>query len=198
MNTKILLLLLFTNVCLGNFYSKCDSYNELDICIDNPFCQWCNITNEQNMTNEQNITNIGICKTNSECLYNSTECISNNKLRNVCNVVDIFISMSLVFMLFGSIFYVSYVSKLILNKYFDIPSTDGDGMRDRIKEKALILTIINVLLFIPPIILWILGSMLFLYYTIFLMGLVVLLTCSTTTKKYIIKNNKKSAYTQIN
>jgi hypothetical protein len=191
MNYKIFLLLL-TNLCLGDAYSSCDSYNELNTCIDNPFCQWCNVTKEQNMTN------IGICKQNSECLYNSSECISNNKLNGVCNVVDIFISMSLVFMLFGSIFYVSYVSKLILDKYFDMPYDNGEAIRDRIKEKALILTIINVLLFIPPIILWIVGSMVFLYYTIFLMGLVVLLTCSTTTRKYIRKHNQKSAYTQIN
>lgn len=188
MNYKILLLLLFSNICSGHIYSRCDMYNELDTCIDNPFCQWCTI----------NMTKIGICKTNTECLYNSTECISNNKLKQACNVVDIFISLSLIFMLFGSIFYVSYVSKLILDKYFDIPSDNGEAIRDRIKEKALILTIINVLLFIPPIILWIIGSMVFLYYTIFLMGLVVLLTCSTTTRKYIRKHNQKSAYTQIN
>ena len=187
MNYKILLLLLFTNVCSGHIYSRCDTYNDLDTCIDNPLCQWC--------TN--NITNVSICKTNTECLYNSSECISNNQLLEVCSVIDIFISLSLIFMLFGSIIYISYFSKQIIDNYFDIPSDNGEAIRTRNKEKAIILTIINVLLFSPPIVLWVIGSMIFLYYTIFLMLLIVLLTC-TTTKKYIKKKNKKSVYTQIN
>ena len=191
MNYKILLLLLFTNVCSGHIYSRCYTYNELDTCIDNPFCQWCNVTNKINMTK------IGICKTNTDCLYNRTECISNNQLVKVCSVIDIFISLSLIFMLFGSIIYISYFSKQIIDKYFDIPSDNGDAIRIRSKEKALILFIINVLLFSPPIVLWEIGSMIFLYYTIFLMLLIVLLTC-TTTRKYIKKKNKKSGYTQIN
>ena len=180
MNYKILLLLELINVCLGNIYSKCDFNYNMDTCIDNTLCQWC--------TN--NITNISICKTNTECLYNSTECISNNQLLEVCNVLDIFISISLIFMLFGSIIYISYFSKKIIDKYFDIPSDNGEAIRTRNKEKAIILTIINVLLFIPTIVLWIIGSMIFLYYTIFLMLLIVLLTF-TTTKKFIKKKIKK-------
>ena len=186
MNCKILLLLGLINICCGNIYSKCDFYYNMDTCIDNTLCQWC--------TN--NITNISICKTNSECLYNSTECISNNQLREVCNVLDIFISISLIFMLFGSIIYISYFSSQIINKYFDIPYDNGEAIRTRKKEKAIILFIINVLLFSPPIVLWIIGSMIFLYYTIFLMLLIVLLTC-TTTRQYIKKKNKKSRYTLI-
>ena len=71
-------------------------------------------------------------------------------------------------------------------------------MRERTKEKAIILTIINVLLFTPPIVFWIIGSVAFIYYSIIIMGLVVILSCSTITTKYIKKNKEKSAYTQIN
>lgn len=191
MNYKILLLLLLsTNMCSGYIYSKCDFYNDLDTCIDNTLCQWCNITDKIN------ITNTGICKPNTICLYNNTNCVSNNKLNNVCNVLDIFISLSLIFMLFGSIIYISYFSSNIINKYFYIPDDDLEGIRTRKKEKAIILTIINVLLFIPPIVLWILGSMIFLYYTIFLMLLIVLLTC-TSTGNYIKKKKIKSGYVTI-
>jgi len=186
MTCKILLLLGLINVCSGYIYSKCDFYNDLDTCIDNTLCQWCS----------NNITNVSICKTNSDCLYNSTNCVSNNKLNNICNVLDIFISISLIFMLFGSIIYISYFSSQIINKYFDIPNDNGDAITTRKKEKAIILSIINVLLFIPPIVLWIIGSMIFLYYTIFLMLLIVLLTC-TTTSNYIKKKKEKSRYVRI-
>ena len=180
MTYKILLLLLFTNICSGYIYTKCDFYDNVDTCIDNTICQWCS----------NNITNVSTCKTNSICLYNNTDCVSNNKLNDVCNVLDIFISLSLIFMLFGSIIYISYFSSKIINKYFDIPNDNGDAIRTRKKEKAIILTIINVLLFIPPIVLWVIGSMIFLYYTIFLMLLIVLLTC-TTTSNYIKKKIKQ-------
>ena len=138
MTYKILLLLGLINVCSGYIYSKCDFYNDLDTCIDNTLCQWCS----------NNITNVSICKTNSDCLYNNTDCVSNNKLNNVCNVLDIFISISLIFMLFGSIIYISYFSSQIINKYFDIPNDNGDAITTRKKEKAIILSIINVLLFL--------------------------------------------------
>ena len=80
----------------------------------------------------------------------------------------------------------------------DIPSDNGEAIRERIKEKAVILTIINVLLFTPPIIFWIIGSIAFIYYSLIIMGLVMILSCSNITTKYIKKNKEKSAYTQIN
>ena len=73
---------------------------------------------------------------------------------------------------------------------------EREGERERVGDTARAIFIINVLLFSPPIVLWEIGSMIFLYYTIFLMLLIVLLTC-TTTRKYIKKKNKKSGYTLI-
>ena len=200
MNTKLIIfnvLFLLTNLCQGHIYTRCDNYIQLDQCIDNPFCQWCNISNKTNITY---ITYSSICKPNTECVYNNSECISNNKLNELCNLLDIFISLSLIFMLFGAMFYVSYFTKNLVDKYFDIPIDNGEAIIKRGKEKVMILLIVNILLFIPPIIFWIIGSMAFIYYSIFLMGLVLILTCSTTTTKYYNKNKhkQKSAYTQIN
>jgi len=96
-------------------------------------------------------------------------------------------------------FYISYIAKQIIDKYFDIPSIgNGDGMRERTKEKAIILTIINVLLFSPPLVFWIIGNIAFIYYSLIIMSLVIILSCSTVTTKYVKKNKVKSAYTQIN
>jgi hypothetical protein len=95
--------------------------------------------------------------------------------------------------------YISYIAKQIIDKYFDIPAIgNGEAMRERTKEKAIILTIINVLLFTPPLVFWIIGSVAFIYYSIIIMGLVVILSCSAITTKYIKKNKEKSGYTQIN
>jgi hypothetical protein len=96
-------------------------------------------------------------------------------------------------------FYISYIAKQIIDKYFDIPSIgNGDGLRERTKEKAIILTIINVLLFTPPLVFWIVGSIAFIYYSLIIMSLVIILSCSKLTTKYVKKNKVKSAYTQIN
>jgi len=96
-------------------------------------------------------------------------------------------------------FYISYCAKNILDKYFDIPSIgNGEAIIERTKEKAIILTIINVLLFSPPIIFWIIGSVAFIYYSLIIMCLIMILSCSTVSTKYIKKNKEKSAYTQIN
>jgi len=211
MTNKFIALLYFANLCSGKMYSSCDEYQTLNSCIDNSFCQWCNvnttisnaITNAITNTKYNNAihNNSGVCKTNTECVYNSTECISNNQIAEVCNVLDFFVTLSLIFMLFGSIFYVSYFTKSVLDKYFDIPSDNGEAIHDRKEAKAFLLILINMLLFVPPIILWLINKVIFVYYTIIVMGIVILLSFTTITKKYNKynkKNNQKSAYTQIN
>jgi hypothetical protein len=215
---KLLALLYFANLCSGKMYSSCDEYQTLNSCVDNPFCQWCNmnttISNTISNTKYTNtisntISNIttsnsntsGVCKPNTECLYNSTECISNNQIAELCNVLEFFVSLSLLFMLFGSIFYISYFTKSILDKYFDIPSDNGEAMHDRKEAKVFLLFIINMLLFVPPIVLWLINKVIFVYYTLSIMGLIILLSFTTITKKYNKynkTNNQKSAYTQIN
>ena len=90
-------------------------------------------------------------------------------------------------------------ANVVASVYFDIPSIgNGEGMRERTKEKAIILTIINVLLFTPPLVFWIIGNIAFIYYSLIIMSLVIILSCSTVTTKYVKKNKVKSAYTQIN
>lgn len=136
---------------------------------------------------------------NTQCFYNNTECVSSSQLNYMCSLFDFFIIVGLLFILFSSMVYISYIAKQIIDKYFDIPAIgNGEAMRERTKEKAIILTIINVLLFTPPIVFWIIGNIAFIYYSLIIMGLVVLLSCSTVTTKYVKKKKIKSAYTQIN
>jgi hypothetical protein len=193
------LILLFINLAnLANVSSAhvCEQFNSLSSCIDNPICQWCNSTTSE--LSEISGNSSGTCNMNTQCFYNNTECVSSKQLDYVCSLFNIFIMLGLLFILFSSMFYISFVAKKILDKYFDIPSDNGEAIRERIKEKALILTIINVLLFTPPIIFWIIGSIAFIYYSLIIMGLVMILSCSNITTKYIKKNKEKSAYTQIN
>lgn len=192
------LIFLFINVTTKVNAHVCQQFNSLSSCIDNPICQWCNSTTSR--TNETLKGNSsGTCNMNTQCFYNNTECVSSIQLDYMCSLFNFFIMMGLLFILFSSMFYISYIAKQIIDKYFDIPAIgNGEAMRERTKEKAIILTIINVLLFTPPIVFWIIGSVAFIYYSIIIMGLVVILSCSTITTKYVKKNKIKSAYTQIN
>jgi hypothetical protein len=189
------LIFLFINLCSANV---CQQFNSLSSCIDNPICQWCNSTTSRNNETLKGNSS-GTCNMNTQCFYNNTECVSSSQLDYLCSLFNFFLMMGLLFILFSSMFYISYIAKQIIDKYFDIPAIgNGEAMRERTKEKAIILTIINVLLFTPPIVFWIIGSVAFIYYSIIIMGLVVILSCSTITTKYIKKNKEKSAYTQIN
>jgi hypothetical protein len=185
------LILLFINLANANV---CEQFNSLSSCINNPICQWCNSTSSGNSSGNSS----GTCNMNTQCFYNNTECVSSKQLDYMCSLVNFFLMAGLFFILFASMFYISYVAKNILDKYFDIPSDNGEAIRERTKEKAIILTIINVLLFTPPIIFWIIGTIAFIYYSLIIMTLVMILSCSTVTTKYIKKNKEKSAYTQIN
>ena len=112
----------------------------------------------------------------------------------MCSLLNIFFISGLLFILLGSIAYISYFTKTLLDKYFYMPNEDG--LKDRRKIKLLILTIVNILLFSPLVIFWSIDSIGFIYYYIFIMFMIILLSCCITTKK-IYKSNK-SAYTQIN
>ena len=205
------LYLIFASFATKGNAHICQQFNSLSSCIDNPLCQWCNTTINTNtnlldnisVTNGNysvtNVNNSGTCNLNTQCFYNNTECVSSSQLNYMCSLLNFFLMMGLLFILFSSMFYISYIAKQIIDKYFDIPSIgNGDGMRERTKEKAIILTIINVLLFSPPLVFWIIGNIAFIYYSLIIMSLVIILSCSTVTTKYVKKNKVKSAYTQIN
>jgi hypothetical protein len=193
----ILLFINLANMAIVASAHVCEQFDSLSSCIDNPICQWCNTTTNINTKLLGNSS--GTCNMNTQCFYNNTECVSSKQLDYICSLFNIFIMLGLLFILFSSMFYISYIAKSILDKYFDIPSIgNGEAIRERTKEKAIILTIINVLLFTPPIIFWIIGSIAFIYYSLIIMGLVMILSCSNITTKYIKKNKVKSAYTQIN
>lgn len=193
----ILLFINLANLAIVDSAHVCEQFDSLSSCIDNPICQWCNTTSNINTKLFGN--NSGTCNMNTQCFYNNTECISSKQLDYLCSLFNIFIMLGLLFILFSSMFYISYIAKSILDKYFDIPSIgNGEAIKERTTEKAIILTIINVLLFTPPIIFWIIGSIAFIYYSLIIMGLVMILSCSNITTKYIKKNKVKSAYTQIN
>jgi len=200
------LYLIFASFATKGNAHVCQQFNSLSSCIDNPLCQWCNTTTNTNLLGNYSVThslynvnNSGTCNINTQCFYNNTECVSSSQLNYMCSLLNFFLIMGLFFILFSSMFYISYIAKQIIDKYFDIPSIgNGDGMRERTKEKAIILTIINVLLFSPPLVFWIIGNIAFIYYSLIIMSLVIILSCSTVTTKYVKKNKVKSAYTQIN
>ena len=189
-----LFLLFINNIYLtkAHLYNVCDNYNELEMCIDNPLCQWCNNSVYNTTSNK---TTIGQCRINTQCFYNNTACITNNNLTLVCSLMNIFYKLGLLFILLFSIFYISFFTKKLLDNYFDIPN-NIDGIRDRTKIKVILLTIVNILLFSPLIIFWILGSLIFIYYYLFIMCFIIVLSCSITTKKiYSYKN--KNTYIQL-
>ena len=201
------LYLIFASLVTKGNAHVCQQFNSLSSCIDNPLCQWCNTTTNINTNilgnisvthSLANVNNSGTCNMNTQCFYNNTECVSSSQLNYMCTLLNFFLMMGLLFILFSSMFYISYIAKQIIDKYFDIPSVNGDGMRERTKEKAIILTIINVLLFTPPLVFWIIGNIAFIYYSLIIMSLVIILSCSAVTTKYVKKNKVKSAYTQIN
>ena len=197
---KLFTILYFANLCSAEIYTMCDQYNNLNSCIDNSFCQWCTL-NYSNTTLNTTPNTYGICKPNTECLYNSTECISNNQTAEICNILDFFVSICLLFILFSSICYISYFTKKILDKHFDISNDNGDGIQDRKEAKAFLLIIINMLLFVPPIVLWIINKYVFIYYSLSIMGLIILLSFTTITKKYTKYSKfykRKDTYTRIN
>lgn len=184
---------LFYITCLSTSYSNAHMYNTcsklktLNKCIDNPFCQWCNTTNTS------------ICRANTQCFYNSTECVSSNSFNNMCFVLNFFMNLALLFILLASINYISLFTKNILDSYLDIPNTNGEGLQMRTHQKGLILTIINLLLFVPPIVFWFIGNIAFLYYFMFIMVLILIMGCSEkTTYYYKYKVNEKKKYEQIN
>jgi len=204
----ILLFINLANLAIVSSAHVCQQFNSLSSCINNPLCQWCNTTTDINtklfgnnsvINSITNVNNSGTCNMNTQCFYNNTECISSSQVNYMCSVLNFFIIMTMLFVLFSSMFYISYIAKQIIDKYFDIPAIgNGDGMRERTKEKAIILTIINVLLFTPLLVFWIIGNVAFIYYSLIIMSLVIILSCSAVTTKYVKKNKVKSAYTQIN
>ena len=195
----IYLSLLFFNLANLVNANVCEQFDSLNSCIDNPICQWCNSTSGGGNSSDYSGNIRGTCNMNTQCLYNNTECVNSRQLNYMCSLLNFFLLTCLFFILFASMFYISYGVKNILDKYFDIPSIgNGEAIIERTKEKAIILTIINVLLFSPPIIFWIIGNIAFIYYSIIIMCLVMIVSCSNVTNKYIKKKKEKSAYTQIN
>ena len=193
----ILLFINLANLAIVASAHVCEQFDSLSSCIDNPICQWCNTTTNINTKLLGNSS--GTCNMNTQCFYNNTECVSSSQLNYMCSLLNFFLIMGLFFILFSSMFYISYIAKQIIDKYFDIPAIgNGEAMRERTKEKAIILTIINVLLFTPPLVFWIIGNIAFIYYSLIIMSLVIILSCSSVTTKYVKKNKEKSAYTQIN
>jgi len=188
----ILLFVSFISNSYGKMYSSCNHHRDTHNCIKNPLCRWCNISNSTT-----NIT--GVCNPNTQCFYNNSNCISNNEFNYVCNVFNVFLVMSLLFIVVACNLYISYNTKKILDKYFDnYKDINDDGIHNnhtyKYREKTLILTIINVLLFVPPLLFWIIDSVAFLYYFICVMSLVSIMYCSFLTKNIY----RKPSYTRLN
>lgn len=175
----------------SHIYDNCESLNKQSKCLETPFCQWCNNTKMGNNSYK--------CIPNTKCFYDNNDCVTNTKYDRLCVMLNIFTNLSLLFILFASMIYISSFTRTILDNYFNISEYNGEALSERYKQKALILMIVNMLLFCPPIIFWIIGSIAFMYYFMFIMVLIIILSCSETTNKYYKKNkNKKNSYEQIN
>ena len=176
----ILLCVSFISNSYGQMYSSCNHHSDSYNCIKNPLCRWCNISNSTS-----NIT--GICNPNTQCFYNNSNCISNNDFNYICNVINVFMIMSLLFIVIACNLYISYNTKQILDKYFDnYKDINEDGIiishTYKFREKSLIIIIINVLLFVPPLIFWIIDSVAFFYYFMCIMSLVSIMYCNFLKK----------------
>ena len=186
-----LIVFLLAQMTSGHVFSSCHIHTDKYKCLNNDFCQWCNNTDKTS-----NITNI--CRPNTKCLYNNNGCEVNTKHKNVCMTITIFVNLALLFILIVSLVYISNFIRRILNSYFYESTIIHEGVSTHVKQKALVLTIVDSLLFIPPVIFWFIGSVAFLYWFMFIMTLVLILSCSESTYKTYNKKEVKSQYTQIN
>ena len=173
----------------ARIYPRCYHFKTLDNCIYNDFCQWCNTTN--NYLNNTNSTEYR-CIPNSNCFQNSN-CIRKHKYNNMCVVLNIFFNFVLIFILIYSVLYISTISSLIIKKYTN--DNKDDGIITRSADKNFLIILINLLLFGPLLIFWLLGKLMFVYYFIFIMILVIFVSSASQLKR---RRLNKSGYTSIN
>ena len=186
-----LIVFLFIQTVDTHVFSGCHLHTEKYKCLNNDFCQWCNNTDKSS-----NITNI--CRPNTKCLINNNGCEVNTKHKAVCMTIALFVNLALLFILLVSLVYISNFIRRTLDNYFHETTVGSEGIGTYVKQKALILTVVDSLLFIPPVIFWFLGNIAFLYWFMFIMCLVLILSCSETTYKTYNKKEITSQYTQIN
>lgn len=186
-----LIVFLFIQTVDTHVFSGCHLHTEKYKCLNNDFCQWCNNTDKSS-----NITNI--CRPNTKCLINNNGCEVNTKHKAVCMTIALFVNLALLFILLVSLVYISNFIRRTLDNYFHETTVGSEGIGNYVKQKALILTVVDSLLFIPPVIFWFLGNIAFLYWFMFIMCLVLILSCSETTYKTYNKKEITSQYTQIN
>ena len=110
-------LLLFNLANLVNA-NVCEQFDSLNSCIDNPICQWCNSTSGGGNSSDYSGNIRGTCNMNTQCLYNNTECVNSRQLNYMCSLLNFFLLTCLFFILFASMFYISYGVK-------NIPNVDG-------------------------------------------------------------------------
>ena len=173
----------------ARIYPRCYHFKTLDSCIYNDFCQWCNTSDVS--INRTNITEYK-CIPNSNCFENSN-CIRKHRYNNMCITLNIFLNFVLIFILIYSVLYISTISSLIINKYTN--DNKNDGIITRSADKRFLIILINLLLFGPLLIFWLLGKLMFVYYFIFIMILVIFVSTASQLKK---KSINKSGYTSIN
>ena len=175
----------------GRIYPRCYHYKTLDKCIYNDFCQWCNSSVHKHNSSVNNMTQYK-CMPYSKCLDNNN-CITNNKHNNVCMTLNIFVNFVLIFILMYSIIYISTVSSMIIKKH--INNNRVDAITTRNSDVRYLTVLINLLLFGPLIIFWVLGKFLFVYYFLFIMLMVIFVSCTGQLKK---TSESKSGYIAIN
>ena len=186
-----LIVFLFIQIAGAHVFSTCHTHDERSKCLANDFCQWCNST-------DMSLNRTHICRPNTKCLFSNNECEVNNKHQRICMTINIFMNLSMFFILIVSLLYISHFTKRALDRYYAVATASEDGIETHLKQKALVLTIVDSLLFVPPLIFWIMGSIAFVYWFIFIMCLVLILSCSETTYKTYNKKEIKSQYSQIN
>ena len=179
------------NTVYGRIYPRCYHYKTLDNRIYNDFCQWCNISDHKHNSSITNMTQYK-CMPYSKCLDNNN-CITNNKHNNVCLILNIFANFVLIFILMYSIIYISTVSSMIIKKH--INNNRVDGITTRNSDVRYLTALINLLLFGPLLIFWVLGKFLFVYYFLFIMLMVIFVSCTAQLKK---TKESKSGYSAIN
>ena len=183
---KLFILLNLINLSLSDFIGYCENIFDMNTCIENIYCAWCNVTNYHNNTY---ITEES-CIFKNTCLKeynNNTDCIINPNKDQICNFTISAINLLLI------IVYVAIAYTLIMtSKKFYNPE-------EHPKYACFIDFLLTCFVFVPSFTLWFSNSSYYLPYLLALLTFTFILFLFGSSYKYRQRRNLRyTGYHQIN
>ena len=172
-------------------FKECALIDTKDVCLNTPFCAWCNISNTTNSShlhymldiyniyNTDNFNNYSCIFTNTCLQVPDAECIYNMNYLRLCTLGIFLFNFFVVFVFIIAVIIIIEFSNRILIKYAEEDTKIGN-----------IQCLIIALVVIPGIVLWGLGDVNFIYYIFFIIVLSLFLCCSTNSNK-LYENHKE-------